>query len=174
MDCCPTGSSDHGILQARILEWVAIPFSRGSSGPRDQILVSCIGGRFFTVWASRATQKTQGTENGGLLGLRTRVCVCVCVCVSRSVVSDSLWVHGLQATRFLCPWNSPCKNPGVGCHSFLQGIFLTQGSNPGLLHCRQILFPLSHQESPNTCLIYSVIQPNCYGSKIRLSYIFGR
>ena len=50
MDCCPPGSSDHGILQARILEWVAIPFSRGSSGPRDQTLVSCTAGRFFTVW----------------------------------------------------------------------------------------------------------------------------
>ena len=51
MDCSPPGSSVHGILQARILEWIAIPFSRGSSGPRDQILVSCIAGRFFTIWA---------------------------------------------------------------------------------------------------------------------------
>ena len=45
----PPGSSVHGILQARILEWVAIPFSRGSSQPRDQTWVSCIAGRFFTV-----------------------------------------------------------------------------------------------------------------------------
>ena len=44
-----------------------------------------------------------------------------------------------------CPWNSPSKNTGVGSHSLLQGIFLTQGSNPGLLHCRQILYCLSHQ-----------------------------
>ena len=43
------GSSVHRILQARILEWVAIPFSRGSSQPRDQTQVSCIAGRFFTV-----------------------------------------------------------------------------------------------------------------------------
>ena len=43
----------HGILQARILEWVAIPFSRGSSQPRDQTQVSCISGRFFTSWATR-------------------------------------------------------------------------------------------------------------------------
>ena len=49
-------------------------------------------------------------------------------CVSRSVRSDSLEPHGLQATRLLCPWKSPGKNTGVGCHSFLQGIFLTQGS----------------------------------------------
>ena len=51
MDCSPTGFSVHGILQARILEWVAIPFSRGSSWPRDQTLVSCVAGRFFTTWA---------------------------------------------------------------------------------------------------------------------------
>ena len=44
--------------------------------------------------------------------------------------------------------DSPCKNTGVGCHSLLQGIFLTQGSNLGLLHCRQTLYPLSHQGSP--------------------------
>ena len=49
----PPGSSLHGILQARILEWVAIFFSRGSSCPRDWTQVSCISGRFFTVWATR-------------------------------------------------------------------------------------------------------------------------
>ena len=45
--------------------------------------------------------------------------------------------------------DSPGKNNGVGCHALLQGIFLTQGSNPGLLHCRQMLYHLSHQRSPN-------------------------
>ena len=44
------------------------------------------------------------------------------------------------------PWNSPGKNTGVGCHSLLQRIFLTQGSKPGLLHCRQIVYCLSHQK----------------------------
>ena len=53
MDCSLPGSSVHGILQARILEWVAFPFSRGPSPPRDQIQVSCIAGRFFTVRAKR-------------------------------------------------------------------------------------------------------------------------
>ena len=48
----------------------------------------------------------------------------------------------------LCPWNSPGKNTGVGSHSLLQGIFLTQESNRGLLHCRQILYQLSYQGSP--------------------------
>ena len=52
-DRSPPGSSVHGILQARVLECVAIPFSRGSSWPRDWTQVSCIAGRFFTVWATR-------------------------------------------------------------------------------------------------------------------------
>ena len=53
MDYSLPGSPVHGILQARILEWVAIPFSRGSSWPRDQTWVSWTTGRFFTVWATR-------------------------------------------------------------------------------------------------------------------------
>ena len=57
MDYSPPGSSVHGILQERILEWVAFPFSRGSSWPRDQTWVSCIAGRFFTIWASREAQQ---------------------------------------------------------------------------------------------------------------------
>ena len=50
VDCSMPGSSVRGILQARILEWVAMPFSKGSSWPRDWTHVSCIAGRFFTVW----------------------------------------------------------------------------------------------------------------------------
>ena len=53
MDCSPPGSSIHGIIQASILEWVAIPFSRISSQLRDQTWISCITGRFFTIWATR-------------------------------------------------------------------------------------------------------------------------
>ena len=53
--------------------------------------------------------------------------------VSHSVVSDSLQPHELQPARFLCPWDSPGKNTGVGFHALLQGIFLTQGSNLCLL-----------------------------------------
>ena len=45
-----------------------------------------------------------------------------------------------------CPWDSPGKNTGVGCHAFLQGIFPVQGLNPGLPHCRQILYRLSHKD----------------------------
>ena len=53
MDCSPPGSSVRGILQVRILEWVAMPFSRGSSQLKDQSQVSCTEGEFFTVWAPR-------------------------------------------------------------------------------------------------------------------------
>ena len=52
---------------------------------------------------------------------------------------------GLQPARLLCPWDSPGKNSGVGCHFLLQGIFLTQRLNLGLLHCSQIPYRLSHQ-----------------------------
>ena len=53
MDCSLPGSSVHGIFQATVLEWIAISFSRGSSQPRDQTLVSCIVDRHFTVWTTR-------------------------------------------------------------------------------------------------------------------------
>ena len=57
MDCSPPGSYVHGIVKARILEGVAIPFSRGTSQPRDPTQVSCIAGRFFTIWAMREALK---------------------------------------------------------------------------------------------------------------------
>ena len=61
---------------------------------------------------------------------------------SRSVVSGSLWSHGLYS-----PWNSPDQNTGVGSHSLLQQISPMQGSNLRLLHCRRILYQLSHKRS---------------------------
>ena len=57
---------------------------------------------------------------------------------------------GMVATRLLHPWDSPGKSTGVDCHFLLQGIVLTQGLNPGLLHCRRTLYPLSHQGTPQT------------------------
>ena len=59
--------------------------------------------------------------------------------------SPTLQSHILYLARLLCPWNSPGKNTRLGSHSLLQGIFLTQGWNLGLLHHRQILYHLSHQ-----------------------------
>ena len=54
----------------------------------------------------------------------------------------------LLQTRLLCPWSSPGKNTGLGCHFLLQGIFQTQGSNPCLLYCRQIIYHMSNWGSP--------------------------
>ena len=62
---------------------------------------------------------------------------------SHSVMSDSLRPHGLYS-----PWNSPSQNTGVGSHSLLQGIFSTQGSKPGPLHCKRILYQLNQKGSP--------------------------
>ena len=62
---------------------------------------------------------------------------------SRSVMYNSLWPHGLYSA-----WDSPSQNTGVGRHSLFQEIFPIQGSNPGLLHCRWILYQLSHQGTP--------------------------
>ena len=61
--------------------------------------------------------------------------------VNCSVLSNTLRPRGL----YLGPWDPPGKNTGVGCRSFLHGVFLTQGWIPGLPHCRQILYHLSHQ-----------------------------
>ena len=72
--------------------------------------------------------------------------------------SDSLGPKGLQPTRLLCPWNSPGKNTEVGSHSLLQGIFTTQRSNLGLLHCRQILYCLSHQGNPSSKPNYGLLR----------------
>ena len=73
---------------------------------------------------------------------------------SCSVVSNSLWAHELYS-----PWNSPGQNTEVGSLSLLQGIFPTQGLNPGLPHCRRILYQLSHKGSP-TCskVMFKILQ----------------
>ena len=60
---------------------------------------------------------------------------------------DSLRSHDCIPTMLIQPWNFPGKSTGVGCHFLLQGIFPNWGSNPGLWHCRQTLYPLSHQGS---------------------------
>ena len=65
----------------------------------------------------------------------------------QSIMSDSLQPYGLQPTKLLCPWDSPGKNPRVGCHALLQGTFPTQGLNLGLLcllHWQGDSLPLCH------------------------------
>ena len=75
---------------------------------------------------------------------------CMLTCFSRV----RLRPHGLQPSRPLCPWDSPGKNAGVGCHFLLQGIFPTQGSNPRLLHWQADSLPLSHLGSFKYISIY--------------------
>ena len=67
--------------------------------------------------------------------------VCVCWSLSHVRLSATTWTAAHQAP---CPWNSPGKNTGVGCHFLLQGIFPTQGSNLGLVHCKQMRYCLSY------------------------------
>ena len=92
-----------------------------------QTQIFYITGNFFTVWATRVSPKVYSESE------------------SCSVKSNSLQHHGLHS-----PWNSPGQNTGVGNLSLLQGIFPTQGSNPGLPHCRQILYQMSHKGSPKS------------------------
>ena len=94
------------------------------------------------------------------LTLSTRLWV---LSVSHSVLSNSLQPHGLQGARLLCSCDSPGKNTRVSGHFLLQGIFLTQGSNPGLLYCRQILYCLRHHGS-------LIINCLCYSRKIVLPF----
>ena len=97
-----------------------------------------------------------------------------------SVTSNSLQPRGLQLTRLLRPWDSRGKSTGVGCHCLLQGIFPTQGSNPGLPHCRQTLYPLSLQGSPHAAFcnmslfhvkkVASLCQAPCAGFGMEQGY----
>ena len=68
MDCSLPGSSIHGILQARVLEWIAIPFSRGSSTSRDRTQVFCIAGKFFTAESPRKPRKEGVSAGSGAPG----------------------------------------------------------------------------------------------------------
>ena len=115
--------------------WIAYPFSRVSSQPKNQARVSCIAGGFFTSWATREAQPLLC-----VLCLVAQSCLTLCDHMDCSSPGSS--VHG----------DSPGKNTGVACSALRQGIFPTQGLNPGLLHCRQILYHLSHQGSPTFSL----------------------
>ena len=113
----------------------AIPFSRESFRPRDWTWVSCTASRFFTIWATKEVHRYyQCTGNTGEIKWKWTL----------SVMSDPLQPHGLYPTTLLRPWDFPSKRTRVDCHFLLQRIFSTQGSNPGLPHCRQTLYHLNH------------------------------
>ena len=84
-------------------------------------------------------------------------CLFCCCCLVTSVVVVAR-LHLLLPARPLRPWDSPGKSTAVACHALLQGIFPTQGSNPGLPRCRWVLYCLSHQRRP--CLFW-VFPKNC-------------
>ena len=123
MGCCPPGSSVHVIFQARILEWVAMSFSRGSSWPRDQTQISCIAGRLFTVWA---TKEALGKE----------------LQVNNSPWILLPWSCSLRsaASRQKCPqWGWPVSLAVTHLH------FCTGGSLPWVTDvCGLLLFELNH------------------------------
>ena len=109
----------------------------------------CVPGGFFS-FDNMSTLIIQQSvtflpANANLFSNSQRNCYLLYKCQSL-VMSDSLQSQGLQPARFFCPWNFPGKNTEVGCHSLLQGIFPTQESNLGLLHCRLILSHLSCQD----------------------------
>ena len=200
--CDPMIHTVHGILEARILEWLAFSFSRGFSQSRDWTQVSCIVNRFFPSWAMREAQMWLWAQEVS----RQPVCWCSsvvwpevfpaldptdcwmgpgldakisasgrahtdecalihlpCLCAQSC---SALLPHELQPSRLLCPWTFSGKTNGVCYHFLLQGIFPTQGSNLGFLHCRQILYCLSHQglyDSPKISTIM-LLWYQCNGS----------
>ena len=135
IDCSLPGSSVHGILQARILEWVAISFSRGSSWPRNRSQVSCITGRFFTNWLTRVQGKPYRSVR--LISTWTSLLPLLIMLYNISQLTSVLRflifaAKSLQSCPTLCdpidgsppgspcPWDSPGKNTGESCHFLLQ------------------------------------------------------
>ena len=103
---------------------------QGSSQPRDWTQVSCIAGRRFTLWDTREAHELVILKLFSMysrIGQISKYIMGQAFSLleregrgSRSVVSDSLWPHGLQPTRLLLPWDFPDKSTGVGCHCLLQ------------------------------------------------------
>ena len=180
------GSSDRGILQVRILEWVAMASSRGSSGFREQThvtYVSCIdrgslplanlGSPFLPIIYGFNYQPLQmiKTSERGLLaeitseipGITEDSCYCCCWLVTKSYLMPCNSVDG----------SPPGRNIGEGGHFLLQGIFLTQGLNLCLLHWQVDSLPLSHQGSPYVGLVPSLWGSGAEWSGNQISYYGG-
>ena len=125
MDCIACQAPLSMDFPGKITGVRSIYSSRESSWPKDQTCVSCTAGRFLTT-------KSSGKP-------WSESCL---------VVYDPLQPHGLYR-----PWNSLGQNTGVGSITLLQGIFPTQGLNPGLLHCKKILYHLSYQGNQSEFII---------------------
>ena len=129
MNCGPPGFSVHGISQARIPEWVAISFSRG-------IFQTQKSKPHLLHWQAGSLPLNHQGSPACPVKVKVKSLSCV-------------WLRPpwTIANRLLRPWDFPGKSNGVGCHFLLQGIFPIQGSNQGLLHCRQMLHHLNYQGS---------------------------
>ena len=119
------------------------------------IVSECIAICLF-LYSFRRTVSPKWNSWGGRTGVVLSCCLCACVLSHFSHVQlfATLWTS-LWPTRLLCPWDFPGKNTGMGCHALLQRIFPTEGSNThvlSFLHCRRILYPLSHWWSPKLLL----------------------
>ena len=118
--CSPMAYTVHGILQARILEWVAVPFFRVSSQPRDQTQVSHIAGGFFSNWV-------------------TREAISNCPPLFPSSILDTFGLQGLNSGTIsfylsILFMGSSDKNTGVGCHSLLKWTIFCQNSSLQPVH----------------------------------------
>ena len=151
MDCSLPDSSVYGISQARIMEWVAI--SSPGDLPDPGIKST------FPMSPALKEDSLPVEPSGKLLNLNVTVqyttyCVRVLLLfeieefssfvLSHSVVSNSLRPMDCSLPGSSVHWDSPGKNTGVGCHALFQGIFPTQGWNPGLPDCGWVLYHLSH------------------------------
>ena len=151
-DCSLPGSSAHGISQTRILEWLPFPSPRWTygtklkecgkqnKGPKDVYILTLRTCEYVTFCSKRTLQVWlhEGSWDGKIIPW---LLSWWSVKVAQS--SPTLLPHGLNS-----PWKSPGQKTGGGSLYLLQGIFPNWGSNPGLSHCRQILYQLSHQGSP--------------------------
>ena len=127
MDCSPPGSSVHGILQTRILEWVAIPFSRGSSHPKDRNWVPCIAGGFLTIWATREDWNIRPKSKWFLNYIAQR----------DSFNSRSIWIQTLFSWKEVC--------------TFSKLNLISVGSNNGFAYVENLQNVIRVPKSPFMC-----------------------
>ena len=154
-DGSPTGSAVPGILQARTLEWVAISFSNAW---KWKVKVKLLGR--VRLLATPWTAAHQAPVSVGFsrqeycsgLPLPSPIAYSIIVCLifgwRKTYINKGFYFFRIWHS-YIWAWGFSRQDiTGVGCHALLQGIFATQGSNPGLPHCRWILYHLSHQGSP--------------------------
>ena len=165
MDCSPPGSSVHGIIQARILEWIAVPFSRGSSWPRDWIHVFCIAGRFLTIWATKKLHlkihKQINKPNFFIFYIH------ICLCWTKKLSWIVPWFLSFELANFMLSLHKCSNNPSEKIFlSFLLGetIDCSRRSVSITVLCsnyfsdywENIMFSLLYKSLHSPCLEYCI------------------